>query len=672
MPAHESSSYELLQQILASLEGVQINIGEVIAGGITPTTYGISQVELDESYPFGINLNPLSGDFIPAENVTIGTASLWRIRDDVTSVILNNIPATVASSHIIYDVPFNTSDGWQVGDVFFVLTGGGFIEETDGSHTVIGVRTILGRVTELPAIQTNVAVLRTLLEDGPDSLSTLHTLLSTIDSSVTVVDGKIVTLDGKVTTIDSLVDAIKAKTDNLPASPAATGDAMTLTAGAVAGVQAGLATSAALATTDGKVDDVKTLAEGASGFAGIKADTAATLALSEGASGFAAIKDQLGTIEGYADVLDHATNGNAALRGQLDAVVAALLNRRLRHGSVLLANPWEDASTSGWAVGSGWTLSREVAGYRSGTAALKATATGVPSGNTGFTATLAGKARAGARYFMECWVRTATEGLAVTAAISTTGNSGWKAVQTGVVLVANTWTRIMGVGTLTNADGGDLNVLVRAVAPATGDYLLLDDLIFVELDDSFDDYVFRQLSSKSSSIAFDRTTDSLEALRDRLDEVYGQAAAVADGKTVRAVYDKVAQQKIGRSSQSGSTTMTGSEQILYEQSDTTAWKFEGGWIDLSGLADTRSITLRFYVKLKSGGTYRLAGPEVVLTGTAGAGLYRCPQQLPVGGTTYKAVIPEFHNTYGVKVTAQQSVAGAGYLTIDHEWYDSKS
>jgi hypothetical protein len=172
---------------------------------------------------------------------------------------------------------------------------------------------------------------------------------------------------------------------------------------------------------------------------------------------------------------------------------------------------------------------------------------------------------------------------------------------------------------------------------------------------------------KDASLTYDKSTDSLEAIRDRLDAIEGAAGTA----TIQGIYDKVLQQKIGRSAQSGSTTMTGSEQTLYEQSSTVPWKFEGGRIDLSGLADTRSVTIRFYQKCKSGGTYRLQS-TVVLTGAADAALYEIPMQLPIGGTSYKAVLPGVWNTFGLKVTAQQTVAGAGNLTIDHEWMDSKS
>jgi hypothetical protein len=57
-------------------------------------------------------------------------------------------------------------------------------------------------------------------------------------------------------TTDGKIDLIKAKTDNLPASPAATGDAMTLTAAYDAAKTA--AQASALATVDGKIDIIDT------------------------------------------------------------------------------------------------------------------------------------------------------------------------------------------------------------------------------------------------------------------------------------------------------------------------------------------------------------------------------------------------------------------------------
>ena len=67
-------------------------------------------------------------------------------------------------------------------------------------------------------------------------------LKTLIDAIKTVADAVKAVTDGLVdgARIDLLIDAIKAKTDNLPATPAATGDAMTLTAGQVTAFVAAL------------------------------------------------------------------------------------------------------------------------------------------------------------------------------------------------------------------------------------------------------------------------------------------------------------------------------------------------------------------------------------------------------------------------------------------------
>jgi len=68
-------------------------------------------------------------------------------------------------------------------------------------------------------------------------------------------------IDDKLDTIDTTDTAIKAKTDNLPASPAATGDQMDLintpNATAVSAIQSGLATAANLALVAGDVTSIK-------------------------------------------------------------------------------------------------------------------------------------------------------------------------------------------------------------------------------------------------------------------------------------------------------------------------------------------------------------------------------------------------------------------------------
>jgi len=122
--------------------------------------------------------------------------------------------------------------------------------------------------------------------------------------------GKIVGdyLNAPVGTIDTVVDAIKAKTDNLPASPAAIGSAMTLAAGAV--------TAAAIATD------------------AIDADALAADAATEIAD--ALLKRDMSAVSGE------------AARSPLNAL-RALRNKAAISGSTLTVYK-EDDSTSAWTA----------------------------------------------------------------------------------------------------------------------------------------------------------------------------------------------------------------------------------------------------------------------------------------------------------------------------------
>jgi len=106
-----------------------------------------------------------------------------------------------------------------------------------------------------------------------------------------------------------------------------------------------------------------------------------------------------------------------------------------------------------------------------------------------------------------------------------------------------------------------------------------------------------------------------------------------------------------RDTASASTLMTGSEQTLFEKSSTTyVFQFGGGWIDLTNMTTGDAVTVKTYVKIKSGGTYLLTSNETYYDG----------QAIPA------IAIGNLSNYYGVKITVQQT-AGT-YRTFDHEWY----
>lgn len=126
---------------------------------------------------------------------------------------------------------------------------------------------------------------------------------------------------------------------------------------------------------------------------------------------------------------------------------------------------------------------------------------------------------------------------------------------------------------------------------------------------------------------------------------------------------------LARNPDSGSTVMDGTEQTLYEESDTVPWEFHGGYLDWTGanFGAGEDTTVKVYIKVVSGGTYRLIYSEVFLAAAL-------PAQVctPHPRDVNTQVVPgRLMNVYGVKVTAQQAAIGAGWNTLVHEWFDAK-
>jgi hypothetical protein len=174
------------------------------------------------------------------------------------------------------------------------------------------------------------------------------------------------------------------------------------------------------------------------------------------------------------------------------------------------------------------------------------------------------------------------------------------------------------------------------------------------------------LTKSTTASTFDRSTDSLEALRDRLDAIYGAGATT----TVQAIFDEVAQEKVSRVA-FGSSVQDGAEKVLYSQSGSVPFRFEGGWIRIPSTISGQTVTVRIYAKLLStdaafDATTKLS--EVALTA---AGTYFVPSQFPIGGATYKAIIPAWWNQYGIQISVQQAAQGNGWLTLPYEFYDNK-
>jgi hypothetical protein len=113
--------------------------------------------------------------------------------------------------------------------------------------------------------------------------------------------------------------------------------------------------------------------------------------------------------------------------------------------------------------------------------------------------------------------------------------------------------------------------------------------------------------------------------------------------------------------------MSGAEQTLYEVSSTTVFQFGGGSV-LIPASDTAAFIIRVSIKNKSGGSYIDITPvsALALQGSyvlIGPGLSERDNNTPKIGT------PAF-NRYGYKITLEQTAVGAGYVTVDAEFFDT--
>ena len=127
---------------------------------------------------------------------------------------------------------------------------------------------------------------------------------------------------------------------------------------------------------------------------------------------------------------------------------------------------------------------------------------------------------------------------------------------------------------------------------------------------------------------------------------------------------------LARAGDSGTTTMDGSELTIYEETDTTAFIFEGGYIDWTGLnfGAAEDTIIKAYAKIVSGGSYVQFYEETFLAAALPA-----PLLVPVPRDINTQCVPgRLANTYGVKITATQGAVGAGWNDIVFEAYDAKA
>ncbi len=222
-------------------------------------------------------------------------------------------------------------------------------------------------------------------------------------------------------------------------------------------------------------------------------------------------------------------------------------------------------------------------------------------------------------------------------------------------------------------DDADVHLIVADIGdPSADGTTLFDSIKYLYQQDSgasmasvATDSILSHILAVDGDVAdYDDTTDSLEAISNKVGAYSGDGGAEQDD-SVKASLDLVhdeldAQLDIARSASSASlATLDGSEQTLYEDSDTVPYFFGGGAVDLTQMADTREVVFKIYAKVKSGGSYIKMSSDAANTYTGA----QDPDLIMFDG---------FYNVYGVKVTIDQTVAGAGYIAVDHEWFDGKS
>lgn len=155
--------------------------------------------------------------------------------------------------------------------------------------------------------------------------------------------------------------------------------------------------------------------------------------------------------------------------------------------------------------------------------------------------------------------------------------------------------------------------------------------------------------SKTDNNTYNRSTDSLEAIADAL-------ASLTTGSYMQ------------RSADSASTLADGTEQTLYENAPGTVFEFGGGSVYLPASAGATGF-FALYIKNKSGGAYINILQANVGTYTGTATTYMISPSHSGTTNTHNIFAPRF-NIYGLKITFTQDGVGAGYITLDSEFFDT--
>jgi len=144
------------------------------------------------------------------------------------------------------------------------------------------------------------------------------------------------------------------------------------------------------------------------------------------------------------------------------------------------------------------------------------------------------------------------------------------------------------------------------------------------------------------------------------------------GETIQSLMDELqAMFDVARNPDSGTLTFSdATEQTLFEESDTVPFIFFGGHIDWTGcnFGGGEDTTVKVYIKIKSGGTYRLIESTTYLAAALPSPVVT---HHPNDANDALHTPSPIYNVYGVKVTATQAAVGGGWNSIDHEWFTAK-
>lgn len=173
--------------------------------------------------------------------------------------------------------------------------------------------------------------------------------------------------------------------------------------------------------------------------------------------------------------------------------------------------------------------------------------------------------------------------------------------------------------------------------------------------DSANTYTQAADSQEAISEAVSTATTNIATIDTKLDVI--QPGGTDNLNTIAASQATILD--LARAGDSGTTTLDGSEQTLYEETDTTAFIFNGGIIDLTAQAAGDTVIIRQYAKIKAGGAY------VGLTLDATWTFAGVPDPLGI------VIAGDTSNVYGYKVTIEHTVVAAAF-DVDAEFFDSKA